>query len=94
MSLSLLLTANHGGRHAFRVCAGTTPSEACFGNNWLIASSTAAQPLNGPKAGKRYWYIRHVPATFNQQERYSGTFRLPAHISCPGGCIIQVSTCY
>ena len=90
VNLRLRLTANHGGRHAFRVCASTTPTESCFGNNWLVASSRTAQPATGPRPGKRYWYIRHVTANPYRDEDYSGWFTLPAGISCPNGCVIQV----
>jgi hypothetical protein len=82
IDIELCLTANHGGRHAFRVCQDTSP--ACDNStDWLIGSVT----------GRRYWYIPYIgggddPTSWWTQ-RYSARFDLPEGVSCPNGCILQ-----
>ena len=35
ITISLLITAKHGGRHMFRLCPSSSPDEACFAANVL-----------------------------------------------------------
>ncbi len=82
--VSVKLTANHGGRHSFRVCPSTTPSDVCFGNNFLTAEGNPSGGAN-PVNGKRYWYIPNPAGTGS----FSSQWRLPAGVSCANGCILQ-----
>jgi hypothetical protein len=86
--VTLNLDTNHGGRHAFRLCQGTVPTEACFAGNHLLGA-TGQQPPGGPSAGKRYWYIDYNGSGIGEMQVYTGYIQLPPEVSCLGGCILQ-----
>ncbi len=84
IDITLTLTANHGGRHSFRVCPSTSPSVGCLGSNFLTAVSG-----DNIASGKRYWYLPFNAARWLTNEVYRSQWRLPAGISCENGCILQ-----
>lgn len=95
IEIQLTLSANHGGRHAFRLCQGRIPSEDCFQGNWLLADTV--QPSTSqfvPKAGSRYLYIPWIGGTGDNGETwwtqyYTVRYKLPDSVSCEDGCILQ-----
>lgn len=76
-----------GGRFEFRVCPrSTNVDESCLGANYLINSNPS-----DPSFGDRSWWIRAGSSSSGYGAvRYEGLrFRLPAGVSCPGGCVLQ-----
>lgn len=74
ISLSVILTANHGGKFSFRVCPRSSSlDEACFGSNFLTRVDNGQTDT---------WIM-------TSQMDYSLTYQLPAGISCDGGCVLQ-----
>lgn len=94
IDVRLTLSANHGGRHAFRVCNQSIPTESCFGGNWMIADDVQTDAKFGPRPGLRYWYIPWIGGEGSNGETwwtqyYSARFRLPSGFHCASGCLIQ-----
>lgn len=77
--------ARSGGRFEFRVCPRSTNiDDACLGSNYL----TNAIPGDFSFGDRSFW-IRagSVPSG---AARFGGLrFKLPAGVSCPGGCVLQ-----
>jgi hypothetical protein len=66
---------NHGGRMSVRLCPEKQGNQACFDKNILRRADN----------NKQYWYITKG----GENQDLSMDYKLPAGVSCPGGCMLQ-----
>ncbi|KXZ45811.1 hypothetical protein GPECTOR_50g605 [Gonium pectorale] len=82
VNVTIGITTNHGGRMSLRVCphARDQISQSCFDTP---AHQMRRVHTNPQYNNKLYWYVRPGDVNITQ------TFRLPAGVSCAGGCVLQ-----
>eukprot|EP00887_Chlorella_sp_A99_P003396 scaffold7.g3396.t1 len=90
ITISLLITAKHGGRHVFRICDRAAADEACLALNTLQLADgsgpyTWMQRAGGPASTGSY---RVGSAGSQAGEVYSMSYKLPDGFSCDA-CVLQ-----
>ncbi|KAG2483260.1 hypothetical protein HYH03_017858 [Edaphochlamys debaryana] len=80
------ITVNHGGWLGMRLCPSTrtNPTQECFAGNILTNADTGYQ---------RWWITsgRYADAAGNViSTTFTTRWRLPAGVSCDGGCVLQM----
>ncbi|GAB4820348.1 hypothetical protein N2152v2_007394 [Parachlorella kessleri] len=97
ITISLLLTAQHGGRHMFRLCDRTSADEACLAANVLQRADgqgpftwTPTEPAKGnsiPASAYSQGSVQGGSDAYDG-EIYSMQYRLPAGVTC-SACTLQ-----
>lgn len=90
IDISFFITAQHGGRHAFRLCPEDTPTEKCFSEYTLERADGKGKYLwvgNGGGAGDGGSYAKSTWRGFIG-ENYTIKYRLPDDLACER-CTLQ-----
>ncbi|PNH10877.1 hypothetical protein TSOC_002373 [Tetrabaena socialis] len=80
ITVTIRVRVNHGGWIGVRLCPSTrsNPSQSCFDAHTLVNADTGYQ---------RWWILSGETM---RQEDYPTRWRLPAGVSCNGGCVLQM----
>ncbi len=78
-----MVSTNHGGRMSLSICplARGQVTQDCFNQPQYQLRRVNSDPKYN---NKRFWYLNTSNSVSAEE-----TFRLPAGISCPNGCMIQ-----
>ena len=90
IDISFFITAQHGGRHAFRLCPEDTPSEKCFSQYTLERADGKGKYLwvgNRGGAGDGGSYSRDTKRGLIGED-YKITYKLPDDLACER-CTLQ-----
>ncbi|PNH01062.1 Lysozyme [Tetrabaena socialis] len=80
ITVTVQMNTNHGGWIGVRLCPSARSNlvQSCFDAHTLVNADTGYQ---------RWWIMSGV---WNEKTFYTTRWRLPAGVSCDGGCVLQM----